>query len=221
MRRPYYNPACSRNKRSIGVVMLERSSLPTYVSTEVTDSLQQTFNRRRFKVLQEMLWLPENYQEYLLLLIGTLVVGLGMIMHVWLNVQVAEERVLLRQLVAERQQAERENSEVVYAIANSLTLAKVEEAALQQGFRPATERAYVRRDAVTDANSVDVVAQQPAAAPPPSTASLSKIGDARSGFLDAVGRGLGAVGEWLQQTAVTTSQAVGGFSSGFMERWMP
>jgi hypothetical protein len=75
MRRPYYNPASSRNKRSIGVVMLERSSLPTYVSTEMTDSLQQTFNRRRFEVLQEMLWLPETYQQYLLLLVGTLAVG--------------------------------------------------------------------------------------------------------------------------------------------------
>jgi hypothetical protein len=66
--------------------------------------------------------------------------------------KLAEERVLLRQLAAERQQIERENSEVIYAIANSLTLAKVEDAALQQGFRPATERVYVRRDAVTGAD---------------------------------------------------------------------
>ena len=221
MRRPYYNPASSRNKRSIGVVMLDRSSLPTYVSTEMTDSLQQTFNRRRFEVLQEMLWLPETYQQYLLLLVGTLTVGLGMIVHVWLNVRVAEERVLLRQLVAERQQVERENSEVIYAITNSLTLAKVEEAALQQGFRPATERAYVRRAAVTSAAGADVAAQQLAVAPPPATASPSEAGSARNGFLDAVGRGLGAAGAWLQQTAATTSQAVGGFTSGFTERWMP
>ena len=201
--------------------MLERSSLPTYVSTEITDSLQQSFNRRRFEVLQEMLWLPETYQQYLLLLIGTLAVGLGMFVHVWLNVRIAEERVLVSQFIAESQQIERENSEVIYAIANSLTLGKVEEAALQQGFRPATERAYVRRDAVASAELTNTAEQSPTTATLPATANLSEAGVARNGFLDAVGRGLSAAGAWLQQTAITTAETVGGFTSGFTERWMP
>jgi hypothetical protein len=201
--------------------MLERSSLPTYVSTEITDSLRLTLNRRRFEVLQEMLWLPETYQQYLLLLAGALAVGLGMIVHVWLNVQATEERVLLRQLAAERQQIERENSEVIYAIANALTLAKVEDAALQQGFRPATERVYVRRDAVTGADLTSVADRLAATEPSLATAVPGEVSAARSGFLDAVGRGLGAAGEWLQQSAATTTQAIGGFTSGFTERWMP
>jgi hypothetical protein len=201
--------------------MLERSSLPTYVSTEITDSLRLTLNRRRFEVLQEMLWLPETYQQYLLLLAGALAVGLGMIVHVWLNVQATEERVLLRQLAAERQQIERENSEVIYAIANALTLAKVEDAALQQGFRPATERVYVRRDAVTGADLTSVAGRLAATEPSLATAVPGEVSAARSDFLDAVGRGLGAAGEWLQQRAATTTQAIGGFTSGFTERWMP
>ncbi|HAJ34160.1 MAG TPA: hypothetical protein DCL15_00495 [Chloroflexi bacterium] len=208
--------------------MLERSSLPTYVSTELTDSLYQTFNRRWFKVLQEMLWLPETYQQYLLLLAGTLVVGMGMLVHVWLNVQIAEARVLVRQLTAESQQIERENSEVIFAIANSSTLARVEEAARQQGFRPVTERVYVRRDAVRSAGLTSAAPERSPALPQSSVqssvqSSAQTPGDDHAGanLLDAAGRGLGAAGEWLQQFAVTTAQAVGGFTSGFMERWMP
>lgn len=199
--------------------MLERSSLPTYVSTELTDSLQQAFGRRWFEVLQEMLWFPETYRQYLLLLAGTLAVGLGMLVHVWLNVQIAEARVLVRQLMAERQQIERENSEVIYAIANSATLVRVQEAARQQGFRPVTERVYVRRDAVAD-NGV-ILKAAPLATPLPPSAAVSDATATGGGLLDAVGRGLSAAGEWLQQGAVTAVQAVGGFTSGFMERWMP
>lgn len=203
--------------------MLERSSLPTYVPTELTDSLQQTFNRRRFEVLQEMLWLPETYQQYLLLLAGTLAVGLGMLVHIWLTVQIAEARALVSQLAAESQRIERENSELIYAIANSSTLTRVEAAARQQGFRPATERVYVRRDAVrgdgrrsTELSSVAPESTTPAPSPAASGEDLPG-----AGLLDAVGRGLGAAGEWLQRSAATTAQTVGGFTSGFMERWMP
>lgn len=201
--------------------MLERSSLPTYVSTELTDSLQQTFNRRRLEVLQEMLRLPDTYQQYLVLLAGTLAIGLGMLVHVWLNVQIAEARVLVRQLAAERQQIERENSEIVYAIANSSTLARVEAAARQQGFRPVTERAYVRRDALNSAGLNGAPHELATSTSAPVVAVSGSDDRPGASFLDAVGRGLGAVGEWLQQTTVTTAQTMGGFVSGFMERWMP
>ena len=214
--------------------MLERSTLPTYVPTELTGSLQQTFNRRRFEVMQEMMWLPETFQQYLLLLAGTLAVGLGMLVHVWLTVQIAEARLLVRQLAAESQQIEHENSELIYAIANNSTLARIEAAARQQGFRPATERVYVRRNAVhsdavhSDAVHSDAVhrdairsAGLSSAAPASSPATASGESLPGAGLLDAVGRGLGAAGEWLQRSAVTTAQTVGGFASGFMERWMP
>ena len=211
--------------------MLERSSLPTYVPTELTDSLQQTFNRRRFEVLQEMLWLPETYQQYLLLLAGTLAVGLGMLVHIWLTVQIAEARALVSQLAAESQRIERENSELIYAIANSSTLTRVEAAARQQGFRPATERVYVRRDAVRrDAVRSDggrsaglngAAPESTTPAPSPATAAASSEDLPGAGLLDAVSRALGAAGEWLQRSVATTAQTVGGFTSGFRERWMP
>ncbi len=202
--------------------MLQRSSLPTSVSTEISDSLQQTFSRRRLEALQEMLWLPENYQQYLLLLAGVLAIGLGMMAHIWLNVQIAEERLLLSQLQTQRQQIERENSEVIFAIANLATLAQVEEAALQQGFRPATERVYVQRGATaaTAATASETVAASPAlaAAQPPLTASDDA---ANSDFIEAVGRGLGAAGEWLQQAGAAAADGVAGAATGFTERWMP
>ncbi len=94
-----------------------------------------------------------------------------MLVHVWLNVQIAEERLLVSQLTAQRQQIERENSEVIFAIANSSTLDRVEEAALQQGFRPATDRVYVRRDAVASDMASSITDAQPTGAPLPATAA--------------------------------------------------
>jgi len=195
--------------------MLERSSLPTYVSTELTDSLQQTFNRRRLDVLQELLWLPETYRQYLLLLVSVVAVGVGMSVHVWLNVQIAEEQRLVGQLAAQQQQIERENSEVIFAIANSSTLARVEEAALQQGFKPATARAYVRRESLLGASGAQQLTLPAAMSAPPDG------NVAASGFLDAIGRGAGAAGDWLQQSAAVAAQAASDVTSGFKERWMP
>ena len=148
-----------------------------------------------------------------------LAIGLGMMAHIWPNVQIAEERLLLSQLQTQRQQIERENSEVIFAIANLATLAQVEEAALQQGFRPATERVYVQRGA-TAATASETVAASPAlaAAQPPLTASDDA---ANSDFIEAVGRGLGAAGEWLQQAGAAAADGVAGAATGFTERWMP
>lgn len=203
--------------------MLQRGSLPTSVTTEITGSIQQTFSRRRLEIMQEMLWLPETYQQYLLLLLGVLTIGAGLLVHVWLTVQIAQEQLLVSELTAQRQQIERENSEVIFAIANSSTLDRVEEAALQQGFRPATDRVYVRRDAVASDVTSGLADAPPTSLPAviqPPGRSTRNTGP-EQGFIDAVGRGLGAAGAWVQQATQTTAQAVGGFATGFTERWMP
>lgn len=126
--------------------MFERSTLPSTVSTEISGSLQHTLGRRWVSVLQEMLWLPENFQQYLLLLAVTLLVGAGMMIQVWLKVQVTEERYLLAKLAAQQQRIEWETSEIVFAIANATSLRQIEQAAIAQGYRPVTRRVYVRRD---------------------------------------------------------------------------
>lgn len=208
--------------------MLQRSSLPSSVSTELTDSLQQTFNRRWLELLQEILWLPENYRQYLILLVVTLLIGAGMMVHVQLGVQIAEQRYRVANLTAERQQIERANSDLIYAIAESTSLQKVRQVALAQGYRPSTQLVYVRRDEVTASSIPGLNAAQallpaenssvtPAAAEP--VAAPYRASPANDMF-NAIGRGLGAAGEWLGAQVEHTAEAVGGLATGFTERWM-
>ncbi len=209
--------------------MLQRSSLPSAVSTEITDSLQRTFNRHWLDVLQEVLWLPENYRQYLIVLAVSLVIGAGMMTQVWLSVQIAEQRYLLRTLDAQRQQIERENSEIIYAIANMTSLRQIEQSALVQGYKPTTARKFVRRDELvrssvpglsTATAPVPEVTHRPAiaeqAASPPAVQTSS--------WIDAVGRGLGAAGEWLSEQAGATTSAVSDLAAQVQtqltERWM-
>ena len=205
--------------------MLQRSSLPSAVSTEITDSLQRTFNRHWLDVLQEMLWLPENYRQYLIVLVVSLTVGAGMMTHVWLGVQIAEQRYLLRTLAEQRQQIERENSEIIYAIANTTSLRQIEQSALVQGYRPTTARKYIRRDELAHSDvpglgmptePVPEVASSPAAVERTALPASGHTND----WIEAVGRGLGAAGDWLQKQASATSNAVGDLTAHFTEQWM-
>jgi hypothetical protein len=125
-------------------------------------------------------------------------------------------------LEAQRQQIERENSDVIYAIANRTTLAQVEAAALQQGFRPATDRVYVRSTATGAASAPDAASTAPLTAQAPLVANEEEAG---SDLIEAVGRGLGAAGEWMQQAGAATVQSAASltdqFTTEFTERWMP
>jgi hypothetical protein len=208
--------------------MLQRSSLPSSISTEISDSLQQTFSRRWLELLREMLWLPENYRQYLMLLVVTIVVGAGMVVHVWLNVQVAEQRYLLVQLAEQRERIERENSELIYAIADATSLRQIEQTALALGYRPTTALAYVRRDELATSTIPGLMAT-PASLPAQVLSATSPVREpvaaqvrASPGndLFDAVGRGLGAAGEWLGQQAKTTTEVMGDLTTGFRERWM-
>lgn len=200
--------------------MFERSTLPSTVSTEISGSLQHTLGRRWVSVLQEMLWLPENFQQYLLLLAATLLVGAGMMIQVWLKVQVTEERYLLAKLAAQQQRIEWETSEIVFAIANATSLRQIEQAAIAQGYRPVTRRVYVRRDELP-------VLYFPAASLAPGAAEPSSAFEdqrlernaaertqpaVRSSpleeFIAAVGRGAMAFVEWVNAQVQGISAAL-------------
>ncbi len=205
--------------------MLQRDSLPTVVPTDISDSLQRTFDRRWSDVLQEILWLPENYRQYLIVLVVSLAIGAGMTTHVWLSVQIAEQRYLLRELTEKRQQIERENSDIVYAIANATSLRQIEQSALAQGYRPTINRTYIRRDelAISSVVSMGGVSVQSAPETPGRPAVAERVlapSTQSSALIDAVGRGLGAAGEWLEQQAQAASGLVGSLMAGLTERWM-
>lgn len=205
--------------------MFERSTLPSTVSTEIPGSLQHTLGRRWVIALQEMLWLPENFRQYLLLLAVTLLVGAGMMTQVWLKVQVAEERYLLAKLTAQQQRIERENSELVFAIASATSLRQIEQAAIAQGYRPVTRRVYVRRDELPVLDSP--VASSPAAPiashvaelspaleePRPEQNAAESIRPAAQRspleeLMAAVGRGVVAFADWVSAQAQGIPAAV-------------
>lgn len=209
--------------------MLQRSSLPTALPTEIADSLQRTFNPRWLDALQTVLWLPETYRHYLIVLVVSLAVGAGMFTHVWLSVQIAEQRYTLRTLAAQRQHIERETSEIIHAIATTTSLRQIEHSALVQGYRPATARKYLRRDEL--ARDGALVAGM-LAAPPPATASRPLPGAPPAppsaahagGWIDAVARGVGAAGQSLQQQASHATGALRDLTAHFQaqltEHWM-
>lgn len=200
--------------------MLERTSLPPAVPADIRESLQQTLGRRWLDVLQELLWLPESPRQYLLFVAVALVVGAGMMVQIWYAVQIAEARAELRGAVARQQQIERENGELVYAIATSTTLDRIRRAAEQQGYKPATDRVYVRRDQVaTDAiPGLNADAIPPVAIAPRQSSSMAPPA---TGPFDAAMRGLGAAGAWLEGVAAQAQQAIARFADGIRERWVP
>ena len=221
MRRPYYNLTQSSNRIDLfGTVMLQRTSIPPAVPADIRESLQQTLNRRWSDVLQELLWLPETSRQYLLFLAIVLVIAGGMIVQVWYSVRIAEARAELRALAAQQQRIERENSELVYAIARSSTLDRVLRAALQQGYKPATDRVYVRRDEVA-ATTIPGLGQD--SLPPVALAPQESSGAAppATGPLDAAGRALSAAGTWLQDVSAQAQQNIARFADGIRERWVP
>jgi len=124
--------------------MLQRSSLSSSVPADLSHSLQQSMGHRRLDALQEILWLPATFQQYMLFLLVFGVIVAGMMVQIWLTVQTAEDRRTLRQLHAEYARIEQENSELVYAITTRTSLQRVKETAAQLQYIPATTRVYVR-----------------------------------------------------------------------------
>jgi hypothetical protein len=129
--------------------MLQRSSLPTTSSAEIADSLQRSLDRpfagRRWQSLQDVFPMPETWQQYVLacLAIGMVVGGMGL--QVLLSAQIARAELTLQQMRGEYARVERQNSQLVYAIAQQSSLAEMAELATQNGYVPATSRTYIVR----------------------------------------------------------------------------
>lgn len=161
--------------------MLQRSSLPTTSPAEIADSLQRTFDGpfsgsfggRRWQAVQDALPMPTTGQQYVLgCLALTIVIG-GMWLQVLLSVQIARSEFALRQMRTEYARVERQNSELIFAIAQQSSLAHMAELATQSGYVPATGRTYIVRGqaaaelpaATAAAVSLEPVALNPVPAP--------------------------------------------------------
>jgi hypothetical protein len=132
-----------------------------------------------------------TWQQYLLSCLVLAIVAGGLALQVLLSVQIARAEFQLRSLRVEYAAVERQNSELVYAIAQQSSLEQMAQLAKQEGYVPATKREYVLRNP-----SVQPFAEReaPAAVTPQSAApdaSRTPV-TARSGQAPD--------GSWLAQT---------------------
>ena len=135
--------------------MLQRSSLPSTSTAELADTLGRSLGGRleegvRWRKATGVTWqnllpLPTTWQQYVIACLALAVVLGGMLMHVLLAVQIAHADFQLRQMQNEYARIERQNSELIYQIAQRSSLAHMAELALQEGYVPATGRTYVVR----------------------------------------------------------------------------
>jgi len=200
--------------------MLQRTSIPQTAPADLRESLQQTLGRRWPDVLQELLWLPETSRHYWLFLAAALVIASGMMVQVWYSLQIAEARVELRRLAAQQQQIERESSELIYAIATGTTLDRIRRAALQQGYKPATTREYIRRDEVM-ATAIPGLGLETLPPVAPASPGLQVTTSPATGPLDGAGRAWSAAGSWLQDATAHAQQSVAHFVAAARKRWGP
>ena len=183
--------------------MLQRTGLPTTSTAELADSIGQSLGQSlghslgdslggrtglgtRVRDLEHWLPLPATWQQYLLACLALAVVLGGMLLHVLLSVQIAHADFQLRGLRADYARIERQNSELVYQIAQRSSLAQMAKLAADQGYVPATGRTYVLRtspaylDPVTGGVGEPAPALNPAPAPtaaiPTATAAPGSAG---------------------------------------------
>jgi hypothetical protein len=170
--------------------MLQRSSLPTTSPAEIADSLGRTLERpfgahpldsaslegafdgRRWRALQNALPLPTTWQQYLLACLAMAIVVGGMCLQVLLSVEIADREFVLRQLRSDYARVERQNSELVYAIAQQSSLGQMARLAAQSGYVPATSRTYIVRRPLDSAGAPQLASLAGELAPAPPAVSV-------------------------------------------------
>jgi hypothetical protein len=185
--------------------MLQRSSLPSTSTAEIADTLQRSFGERAWdrpgwQALPKLMPLPGTWQQYLLACVALAVVLGGLLLHVLLSVQIARADFQLRQLRDAYGRVERQNSELVYQIAQRSSLAQMAQLAAAQGYAPATGRTYTVRSSDALAGAASSAGSPATSTSLPQTAPTAA--DAAAASSPAW---LGQIGQWWKDT----SQAAG------------
>lgn len=211
--------------------MLQRSSLPSTSTAELADALGQSLGqslghslghslgeslgggtglRARLRALGHWLPLPATWQQYLLACLALAVVLGGMLLHVLLSVQIARADFQLRQLRADYARIERQNSELIYQIAQRSSLAQMAALAAEQGYVPATGRTYVLRTspAWLDPVTGGIQGQEPVINPAPSpTAAMPAATPAAAAPPVTPAGWLDGAADWWQEAQTAASAA--------------
>jgi hypothetical protein len=126
--------------------MLQPSAIPTSVSSELTESFQQTLAASRIRTLKALgvtLALPHNLRSFLLFLLALIVVAAGMTMQIMLSMQIWQTAAKVAVLKSEYQAIEQQNTALVWEIAQQSTLENVRQRAETLGYSVALNRYYV------------------------------------------------------------------------------
>jgi len=180
--------------------MLQRSGFPTQVTTEhLTATLQRSLSGQWLEALQPYIWLPSTPGQFL----GTLAMGLliatGLMVHVYLSVQVQVARYEVYDAREAYETVERHNAEFIYAIAQKASLTELQLRASAAGYVPVTKRSYIDRrillPAVAAADTTEVNAEQEPIASPVGTGEMMALVPA-SAVNPAVGWWDAATQQW-------------------------
>jgi len=131
---------------------LNNETIPSATSSPVhaewgaaTRSLtsQWLWQRDQWRLLAQTLRLPDTWQSFLLFTLAIVVVCGGLVLHLQLSTTILQDTIALRQLQAEEGVIQKENANLVWAIAQETDLNRVKTRATELGYEPAFQRNYV------------------------------------------------------------------------------
>jgi hypothetical protein len=123
--------------------MVRNQIITSSVSAELGHSIHGTLNGARLRIRGLPIGLPENIRSFLLLLATVTLACIGLASYVSISVEIFETKQLIQRLEGQYQAAERQNSELIWAITGYTSLAEVEQRALALGYEVAQTRFYV------------------------------------------------------------------------------
>ncbi len=126
--------------------MLQPSAIPTSVSSELTESLQQTLSPERLRTLKALgisIPLPSNLRHFIFFVLAVGLVCTAMTMQILLSIQIWQTTAKVERLKAEYRKIEQQNTALVWEIAQKSTLENVQQRANALGYSIALNRHYV------------------------------------------------------------------------------
>jgi len=125
---------------------------------------QPTWLRDQWRLLAQTLRLPDTWQSFLLFTLAIALVCVGLTLHLQLSTTILQDKIALQQLQAEEQVIQKENANLVWAIAQETDLNSVKTRATALGYETALQRNFVIIPGNTVANGVPPSSAQPAVA---------------------------------------------------------
>lgn len=113
-----------------------------------------TWLRDHWRLLAQTLRLPDTWQSFLLFTGAIVLVCGGLTLHLQLSTTILQDKIALQQLQDEEQVIQKENANLVWAIAQATDLNSVKRRATELGYETALQRNYVIIPGNTIANGI-------------------------------------------------------------------